>query len=164
VVALIASGGSHAARPPVVAKEPPEIEMPGETTSAELARLKARVKGGDTPDDVVRALLRLAAAHPADAEIPLVLGQIYCEKLWVDDGLKHLRKAIALDPSLRSDARLLRSAMYGLGADRRYDDVQRFLVDDIGAAARPYLEEVTRGRWRKEVKDRAAATLRQLGT
>jgi serine/threonine-protein kinase len=166
VIALIAAGGDKpAARPPAAVRdEPAEVEMPGDNTSAELARLKARVKGGNTSEDVVRALHRLAAANPRDPEVPLVLGQIYVEKLWVDDGLEQFRKAIRLDDAMRSDPRLLRSVMYGLGADKRYGAVRRFLVDEIGAPAVPFLEEVLTGRWRKEVKDRAAATLRELGT
>ena len=166
VIAIVATsgGGGGDARP--APKDPPrprdEVQMPGDTTSGELARLRARVRGASTPDDVVRALQRLASAHPTDAEIPLTLGQIYCEKLWVNDCLENFRKAIRIDADLKSDERLLRSVMYGLGNDGHHGSVRRFLVNDIGEAAVPYLREVIEGRWRKDVKDRAAATLREL--
>ena len=167
VIAMIAAaggGGDKKADTRATRDEPTEHEMPPDGTSAELAKLRPRIKGGNTPEDVVRALHRLGAAHPRDAEIPLTLGEIYFQKLWVADGLEQFRKAIKLSPDLRSDARLLRATMYGLGADARHQEVRRFLVNEIGADAIPYLEEVVGGRWRKEVKDRASATLRELGS
>jgi serine/threonine-protein kinase len=166
VVALIASSGGSggtAARAPTPPPVREEIEMPGDSTSSELARLRGRFRGADTPDDVVRALHRLAAAHPTDAAIPLLLGRVYCEKLWVSDCLEQLRKALAIDPDLSDDPDMLRSVMYGLGNDGAHGKVRRFLVDDIGDPAAPYLEEVVAGRWRKEVKSRATATLEELG-
>ena len=41
-------------------------------------------------------------------------------------------------------------------------DVRRFLVREVGAPAAAILTEVVEGRWRKEVKERAAAALRDL--
>ncbi len=166
VIALIASGGSDKKSAPakVPPRDPTEHEMPAVETSTELARLRARVNGGSTPDDVVRALHRLAAQQPTDPEIPLTLGDIYFRKLWVADGLEQFRKALALAPEMKEDERLLRATMYGLGADNRHHDVRRFLVNEIGPAAAPYLREVVDGNWRKEVKDRASAVLRDLGS
>ena len=165
VIVATSGGGASGARPAPSEKPEPrdEVQMPEDSTSTELARLRARVRGAGTPDDVVRALQRLASANPTDAEIPLTLGQIYCEKLWVNDCLENFRKAIRIDGDLTSDERLLRSVMYGLGNDGHHGSVRRFLVKEIGEAAVPYLREVVDGRWRKDVKDRAAATLRELG-
>ncbi|MCL4223888.1 MAG: serine/threonine protein kinase [Myxococcales bacterium] len=166
VIALVASAGGGDARtaaPPTPAPAATEeVEMPAASVSAEVARLRARARGADTGDDVVRALVRLGSAHPTDAEIPLLLGEIYCQRLWVNDCLDAFRRAIRIAPALRDDGRLLRAVMYGLGNDGHHARIRRFLVDDIGPAAVPYLEEVVAGRWRKEVKSRASATLAEL--
>jgi hypothetical protein len=166
VIVIVASGGGHkksAAPSSATPSHDEELQMDEESTSGELARLRARVKGAKTPDDVVHSLVRLAAAHPTDPEIPLTIGQVYCEKLWVDDCLEYFKKAIRIDGDMKSDERLLRSVMYGLGNDSRHTSVRRFLVKEIGEPAVPFLQDVVNGNWRKEVKDRAAATLEEIG-
>ena len=163
VIASSGGGGSKKASPREKPSPREEVQMPEDSSSAELAKLRARVRGASTSEDVMRALHRMALADPLNAEIPLTIGQIYCEKLWVSDCLEHFRKAIRIDAAMRDDERLLRSVMYGLGSDSRHGEIRRFLVKDIGSGAVPYLQEVVNGRWRKDVKDRAAATLRELG-
>ena len=165
VVVAAGGGGESAAGGAVEAREPEEIEMVDEGPAAppELAGLRAKVRGAATPQAVVTALSRLGAQHPRNAEIPFLLGQIYFERLWVDDGLEQFRKAIRLDPGRREDPALIRAALNGLGNDGHHAKVRRFLAKDIGPPAVPYLQGVVDGNWRKEVKDRAAATLRDLG-
>ena len=163
IVAAALGGGDAKPAPPAaaLASGPVPTEVVAEPTSG-LEALRSRLRGADTDDSDVRALQRLGVSEPGNAEIPLVLGQIYCARLWVSDCLPSLRKAMALDPAMRDDARLVRAAMYGLGNDRAHGDVRRFVVREVGAAAVPYLTEVVDGRWRKEVKERAALALREL--
>ena len=163
VAALGGSDAEPAAPAAVIAGAPPPPAVVAEPSSG-LEALRPRLRGADTDDSDVRALQRLGVNEPGNAEIPLVLGQIYCARLWVSDCLPMLRKAMTLDPALRDDARLVRAAMYGLGNDRAHGEVRRFVVREIGAAAVPYLTEVVDGRWRKEVKERAALALRELAT
>ena len=163
VAALGGSDAEPAAPAAVSAGAPPPTAVVAEPSSG-LEALRPRLRGADTDDSDVRALQRLGVNEPGNAEIPLVLGQIYCARLWVSDCLPMLRKAMTLDPALRDDARLVRAAMYGLGNDRAHGEVRRFVVREIGAGAVPYLTEVVDGRWRKEVKERAALALRELAT
>jgi serine/threonine-protein kinase len=166
VVIIVATSGGGSSKKPAPREKPSpqdELQMDEESSSGELAKLRARVRGAKTSDDVIRALVRLAAANPTDPEIPLTVGQVYCEKLWVDDCLEYFKKAIRIDGAMKSDERLLRSVMYGLGNDSRHGSVRRFLVNDIGEPAVPFLQDVVNGNWRKEVKDRAAATLKEIG-
>ncbi|MBK9034500.1 MAG: serine/threonine protein kinase [Myxococcales bacterium] len=163
VIAALVGGGASSpkAKPP---PSPPGASAdPDPPTSAELEALRPRLRGADTSDEVVRALQRLGGREPTNGEIPLALGQVYCERLWVSDCLQAFRKAIQLAPALRDDPRLVGSAVYGLGNDRAHGDVRRFLVREVGASAVPTLTAVVEGRWRKEVKERATATLRDLG-
>ncbi len=166
VIVILVGGDGAPAAGPADAREADEIEMPVDERPgppAELEALRARVRGASTPQSVVQALQRLGSAHPTSAEIPLVLGQIYFDRLWVDDGLEQFRRAIRIDAALREDPALIRAALNGLGNDSHHPKVRRFLARDVGAPARRFLEGVATGNWRREVKERAAATLRDLG-
>jgi serine/threonine-protein kinase len=133
---------------------------PGEP--ADLSALKARILQGDTSSRAVKSLQALGGKYAKNQEIPYLLGQLYFEKLWVGDGIKNFRRAIQLDPLFRSNAYVIRAAISGLGNDRDHAQVRRFLVQDIGQPASPYLQEVLYGDWRQQVKERAAAILREL--
>lgn len=128
----------------------------------EYAAIKQRILKGASGSGVLKQLQTLSNRHPKHAEIPFLMGQIYLEKLWVDDALKSFRRALQVDPSLRSNPFLIRAAVAGLGNDRDAGKVQRFLSHEIGSDAAPYLEDVLFSDWRQQVKDRAAATLREL--
>lgn len=138
-----------AARPP--AGEPPDY-----------TELKARIVQGDNSVRSLKALQKLGGKYQKNEEIPYLLGQLYFEKLWVGDGIKSFRRAIALDPLYKANAYIIKAAITGLGNDRDHAQVRRFLVQDIGAPAAPYVEEVLYGEFRQQVKERAAAILREL--
>jgi hypothetical protein len=128
----------------------------------ELTVIKARVVNGDRSTRTLKELQKLSYRYPKNAEIAYILGQFYCEKLWMKDGLGYFRKAIQLDGAFRTNPYLIKSVVAGLGNDGDHQLVEQFLVQDIGPSAAPFLEEVLEGTWRKQVKDRAADILRQL--
>lgn len=152
---------AEAVDPPPSGDALPELK-PAADEPAELTELKARLLKGDTSTRVVKALQKLSYKHPKIAAIPFLLGQLYLGRLWVDDGLKLFRKAIELNPIFRSNPFLIRSVINGLGNDRDQSQVRRFLSQEIGKLAAPYLEEVLHGEWRQQVKDRASAILSEI--
>jgi eukaryotic-like serine/threonine-protein kinase len=164
VIAAIVAGDDEQKTTLAVSNDKPTAEpaAPETDEDRQLQRLQSQLRGADTSDEVLRGLQRSALRQPKNAEIPLAVGQVYCERLWVSDCLQSFRKAIAIDAKTRNDPRLIDSAMFGLGNDRAHQDVRRFIANEIGAAAIPSLKAVTTGRWRKEVKERAAATLADL--
>lgn len=121
-----------------------------------------RLVSGDSSSKILKELQRLCGKHAQNAELPFLMGQVYFGRLWVSDGLKAFRKALALDPELRENPFLLRAAITGLANDSDYRQVVRFLTQDIGPPAAPYLEEVLYGEWRGQVKERAESILRSL--
>lgn len=154
---------AEAIDPPALSSDAlPELK-PAADEPAELTELKARLLKGDTSTRMVKALQKLSYKHPKNAAIPFLLGQLYLGRLWVDDGLKLFRKAIELNPIFRSNPFLIRSVINGLGNDRDQSQVRRFLSQEIGKPAVPYLEEVLHGEWRQQVKERAAAILSEVG-
>ena len=94
-------------------------------------------------DGAIDVLVKARRTYPDDPRLPYRAGLLYLEKLWWPDGLKQLRAAIALDPALREDPALIRAAVRAFIATAQIDwQLASFLRNDIGAAARPFLEEV----------------------
>lgn len=141
----------------------PELK-PAADEPRELTELKSRLLRGDSSARVLKGLQKLNHKYARNAEIPFLLGQLYLAKLWVDDGLKLFRKAMELKPELRENPFLIRSVINGLGNDRDAGQVRRFLAQEVGKPATPYLEEVLNGEWRQQVKDRASAILNEIGS
>ncbi len=163
------AGGDSDPVPVAEAIEPPTLPEgalaawqppPGEP--AELTEIKRSILNGDASVRTVKTLQKLTHKYPKNEELPYLLGQLYFTKLWVGDGLKAFRSALQLDPSYRANPFLLRAAISGLGNDSDYSQVRRFLIQDVGRPAAPYLEEVLYGDWRPQVKERAAAVLREV--
>ena len=127
-----------------------------------VAAIKLRIARGEASTKTIKELQKLCGKHPQNSELPYLLGQLYFGKLWVGDGLKSFRRAIALNPAYRAHPYLLRAAVSGLGNDRDSGQVRSFLVREIGAPAGPYLEEVIYGDYRQQVKERAAGLLREI--
>lgn len=146
-----AVGTDEAAAAPPPPGEPPDY-----------TELKTRVIQGDNSVRSLKALQKLGGKYQKNEEIPYLLGQLYFEKLWVGDGIKSFRRAIALQPLYRANSYVIKAAITGLGNDRDHAQVRRFLVQDIGAPAAPFVEEVLYGDFRQQVKERAAAILREL--
>ncbi len=94
-------------------------------------------------DGAIDVLVKARRTYPDDPRLPYRAGLLYLEKLWWPDGLKQLRAAIALDPALREDPALIRAAVRAFIATAQIDwQLASFLRNDIGVAARPFLEEV----------------------
>jgi serine/threonine protein kinase len=129
--------------------------------TGELAVAAAYLEQGQ-PRRARDLLERQRRQDPDNADLQYLLGRAYLAELWVKDGLDAFRDAIALDPGYRSHAGLIASAAAGLGSDSQHFAVARFLLREIGAAARPALENIATRHHREEVRERANRALRQL--
>jgi hypothetical protein len=136
--------------------------QPRAGTPPPVAALETRIFHGDSSAHMLKALQKVTHKNSKDDELYFLLGQLYLSKLWVSDGLKSFRSAIALNPAYRQNPFLVRAAIEGLGNDSDHGQVQRFLAQDIGRPAVPYLQEVLYGDWRAQVKERAALVLREV--
>jgi eukaryotic-like serine/threonine-protein kinase len=96
------------------------------------------------------------------ARLPYQASRLCLERMWWGDGLKHARTAIALDPTYKTDAELIKLVVRGFNTTASYDwTLARFLRDDIGPAAKPFLEETARTHPNAIVRKRAAAELKR---
>jgi tetratricopeptide (TPR) repeat protein len=100
--------------------------------------------------------------YPSDARLPYLLGKLYFERLYWTDGLKSFRDAIRLDPSYRTDGELIKTVLRGfITTPRTEDALADFLREEIGAEAKPFLEETAAGHPKEMVRARAASELRR---
>jgi hypothetical protein len=155
--------------PHVDVSEPPKAPpallasyRPPASDPQDVAAVKLRLLAGDSSSRILKDLQRLSGKYGENGELPFLLGQVYFGRLWVGDGLKAFRKALAIDPGLRENPFLIRAAVTGLANDSDHRQVARFLSQDIGLPAAPYLEEALYGEWRGQVKERAETILRSL--
>jgi serine/threonine protein kinase len=146
---------------PDQAVEIPEPELDDPNAMSDYLHAKGYLEQGQHRR--ARDLLeRLRRYDPENATILYLLGKAYLGELWVKDGLDAFRGAIALEPAYRDHADLIESAAAGLGSDSHHFAVARFLLRDIGAAARPALESIAAHHHREEVRERAQRALSQL--
>lgn len=155
------AGPGAAPAAPAKASAPVAFKKPA-PEPPELTVIRLRVIRGDRSVHTIKELQKLAYKYPKNADVAYILGQLYCTKLWISDCLQHFTRTLAIDPSYRDNSFLIRSVVAGLGNDSDHFKVRRFLVQQIGQPAQPYLEEVLQGTWRQQVKDRASATLREI--
>jgi hypothetical protein len=161
----IAAKGPEVPVPPPSPSPPPSegsVAKPVGDEPPELAAIRERVVQGDRSKRTLKELQKLSRNHPKNAEVAYILGQFYCGKLWMGDCLENFHRALQLEPSLRTNPYLIKAAVAGLGSDGEHTRVRRFLIKDIGQPAAPFLEDVLKGTWRQQVKDRASAILREI--
>ena len=174
--AAAASGSASAidaaapAPPSLATPTPPPLATPAPAAPAApaapdpVAELIART---GTPSSsrgrqhAIAVLLDARKKYPKDARLPYHAGLLYMDQMWWPDGLKQLHAAIALDPALKADPTLIKAVIRGFDTTASYDwTLASFLRKDIGAAAKPYLEDVAQHHPNAVVRKRAAAELR----
>jgi serine/threonine-protein kinase len=166
LIAIVAStGGSKPAAAPAdkpVASAPPGDATAADPMSAAVSDVDALIVSGDR-DSALEHALRARREFPDSAPLAELAGRIYFSKLYWTDGIKQFRDALRLDPSLRSDPELVKTALRGFittpGVDPR---IEEFLRLDLRDAARPYLEETAREHPNPVIRSRAESELRRL--
>jgi serine/threonine protein kinase len=96
-----------------------------------------------------------------DAEAHLSLAADYQRKLWCSDAIEELERAYKSDPSSRRDPRVPRIAIACLTPKTR-EKATRFLVEKLGAEARPLLQQAAGGDENSEVRKGAERALERL--
>jgi eukaryotic-like serine/threonine-protein kinase len=140
--------------PPSTDAAPPRD--PADDLAAEATRLADTGKVQAAIDMLAKA----RQVYPNRVVLALTLGKLYFSKMWWADGLVHLRDAVKLDPTLRSDRELLQLVLRAFITTPRYDDrIARFVID-LGPAMVPLLDETAHKHPRPEIRARAERVLR----
>jgi serine/threonine-protein kinase len=167
LVAASATGGSGSTEANAIAAKAPEPEPEPEPApapepaaepepepelvidEAELAPDLARIivlleqRRHREADRLSKALVK---RHPKKALAHLARGHVYLDRMWWSDGFDSYRRALALDPELRSDPRVIDNAIRGLSSRSKPWLAERFIRDHLRDLARDALEEAARSR------------------
>jgi serine/threonine-protein kinase len=146
---------------PKVAETPAPAPKAAEPASPDVKRAEAALKAGQT-GTAIRLARRAVARHPTDARARLALGHAYYRKLWHSDAFDEYGHAIDADGGVRDDRTVQQHAIAALGRARTARRATTFIVDKLGAAAQPALEEAARSSKDKDVRRHAAAILAKL--
>jgi hypothetical protein len=170
VAAVVATRGGDEAPPtsvpaapaPVVTQSPTPPAAVKPDAGAELVSRATELGSAGQRDRAIDLLVKARKTYPDDARLPYTLAKLYLEKMWWADGLKQARAALALDPKLRTDPELIKLAVRGFNTTKRYDGtLARFLRDDIGDAAKPYIQDTAEHHPNPIVRARANSELRR---
>ena len=136
---------------------PPPSDPAGDV----LARVDQMVARGER-DAAIDVLARSRRQLPDNGPLAYAAGRLYFAKLYWSDGLRSFRDAIRIDPTYRTDPELIKTVLRGFITTPSYnDELASFLRDDIGAAARSFLEETARDHPSAAIRSRAAGELRR---
>jgi serine/threonine-protein kinase len=164
VIAIVASHRTHKVeKPPVDAAVAHIVDAPAvDPVPQLLARANDLVNRGDS-EAALSLLTKARREYPEEVPLAVAAGKLYFAKLWWTDGIKCFRDALRLDPSLRSDPDLIKAVLRGFNTTPDVDDrIESFVREDLGGAARPYLEETARSHPNNQIRARAAAELKRL--
>jgi serine/threonine-protein kinase len=165
-IGIAARGGDPDPPPsePSASPAPPAAPAPAPAappSAGAVARAEALIAAGDR-DQALELVLAARRADPTSAPLAALAGRIYFDKLYWTDGMKQLRDAMRIDPQLRADPAIIKTVLRGFITTPRADPaLAAFLREEIGAAARPYLEETASSHPRALIRARAAAELRR---
>jgi serine/threonine-protein kinase len=157
---------------PQAVPKPVEVARPEETPAPppppsgdaidELLAQANEMKSAGRREPALDLLLKARKTYPKDARIPYEASKLYLEKMWWADGLKQARAAIALDPAYKEDAELIKLVLKGFNTTASYDwTLAKFLRDDIGSPAKPFLEDTAKAHPNTIVRKRAASELKR---
>jgi hypothetical protein len=149
--------------PPVIAKPVVAVEpAPSGDAVDELVARATEMAASGRRQPALDLLLDARKSYPKDARLPYHASKLYLDKMWWADGLKQARVAIALDAKYKTDDELIKLVLKGFNTTASYDSMlARFLREDIGAAAKPYLEDTARAHPNPIVRKRAATELKR---
>jgi hypothetical protein len=143
--------------PPNAAPAPPSGDA-----VADLVAQAGELAVAGRREAAIDVLSKARRTYPADARLPYHAGMLYLDKMWWADGLKQLRAAIALDPAYKADPALIKAVLFGFNTTKQYDwTLAGFLRKDIGAGAKPYLQDTAENHPNKLIRKRAAGELRR---
>ena len=168
-VVVIATTGKESKPVEPTASSPPPAATPpdAQVVSApdpvdELVARARQMTAAGRRQQAIDLLIKARKTYPKEARLPLAAAKLYLEKVWWNDGLEQARAALALDPTLKNDAELIRLVLRGFNMTKHYDStLARFLREDIGAPAKPFLEETAKKHANPIVRNRAADELRR---
>lgn len=146
---------------PVVQPTPSKTKPAPRPALSPIASARAMIARGEHRR-AIRALQRLRAKQPKNAQLPFLIGTQYYELGWWSDALRRYREAIRLDKRYRRRHDLQDDVIGALSLNRTRRQAARMLRTDIGRAALPRLLRASRRDKRRVVRDRARMLYKRI--
>ncbi|HEY5924296.1 MAG TPA: protein kinase [Kofleriaceae bacterium] len=146
----------------VVDKQAPADAAPPPDPAAELAATASQLAASGKVQAAIESLVKARKVYPDSAELAYVLGKLYFGKMWWHDGLANFKDAVKLDPKLKQDPELIKLVIRGFITTPGHDyRLANFLVE-IGAPAKPLLEETAKTHPNAGKRQRAQTLLNRM--
>jgi tRNA A-37 threonylcarbamoyl transferase component Bud32 len=94
--------------------------------------------------------------YPESAQLPLLAGKLAMSQMHFSEGITSFRAAIKLDPAVRTDPELVHAAVRAFTITPSVDAELARFVAELGAAARPELDEIAKSHPTPAIRARAA--------
>jgi eukaryotic-like serine/threonine-protein kinase len=163
IVAVALAEGEVEARQQAQEQDIPRASAPGAGAGEPEGLAAARELIEERPDRAASRLEAITSEYEQNAEAWYLLGRAYFARMWWTEGLGAFRRAIALDEAYRAHAALIETVLDGFISRRAHGVIADFLVEEIGAPAKPHLEALARDASSARVRERASAALARLG-
>lgn len=150
-------------KPASRSQDSPEKERSSQLSlSPDARRAETALRAGHTAT-AIRLARKAIAKNKNDAGARLVLGHAYAKKLWYSDALYEYSRALALDPSLRTDAIVQTNAIAALTQKRTLRRAKAFILEQLGTEALPALTWAARESRDEDIRRYAAELVGRLG-
>jgi serine/threonine-protein kinase len=139
----------------------PATPDPEPIAAPTLADARQLIAAGNR-DEAIKALQQLRVLEPQNAELPFLLGNLFFDKKWHADGVDRYAQALEIDPSYRDNERLIRDLIESLVGDKLRFKTRALLIEKVGSAAQPHLQQAATSHASFKVRRRAAAIIKEL--
>ncbi len=146
---------------------PPSLDEDAEDTGASepevksIADAKRLIKAGEK-ERALAGLRRLRREQPKNAQIVLLIGELFYDKVWWSDALDYYSEAIRLNPSFKKKLSIQRDVIATLSSDKTAGKASYVLRQVIGKAALPMLRRAAKKDDSWAVRKRADALVKKM--
>jgi serine/threonine-protein kinase len=134
-----------------------------EDTPITLDGAKTLITRGDR-EGALRVLHELRRRHPKDAQVAMLLGDLYFDKHLWHESVAAYEEAVTDDPSLKSNAHVNQQVIETLADAGTRDHTRTVIVNRLGAAALPFLKIAAKNHKDPNVRQACTALIATLST
>ena len=135
--------------------------LPSEPEVRTVKDARLLIKAGER-ERALAGLNRLRRDQPKNAQIVLLIGELYFEKVWWADALDHYAVAIRLNPAYKKKISIQRDVIATLGSDKTFKKASYVLHKVLGKAALPQLRRAAKRDESAVIRRRAATLVKKI--
>jgi serine/threonine-protein kinase len=147
---------------PVEAQPPPKPPEPAAAPVDSIADVERLIQQGRR-EDAIQGILRLRrTTFPRSGYLAYLLGNLYFDKMYWDDGLDAYLDAVKFTPQYRSNANVNENAIRALSHDQARHKAATLFTDYIRRSGLKYLRKAATSDKNPKVRQRAKALMTRI--